>query len=157
MILARIDDGFRARACGTAGPSTAAIVKGSRNPSRGPAILVDQPAEHVPPFDRRMGRPPDLRCSITGGHSQVQSPMWSLVDVVRDARPKHSLEVLTPIDKEMVEALLAHSPHEPLRERIRPRCTDRRSDHADALGPKHRIEGSRVLGVPVAHEEPDMR
>ena len=83
--------------------------------------------------------------------------MRSLVDVVRDVRPEHSFEVPTIVDQDVVEALAAHGPHEPLREGIRPRCPDRRSDDPDALGPKHRIEGSRVLGVPVAQEEPNTR
>ena len=66
--------------------------------SRRPAILMDQPAEHVPPFDRRLSRPPGLRCPVTGGHGQAQSPMWSLRHVVRDVRLKYSLEVPTPVD-----------------------------------------------------------
>ena len=83
--------------------------------------------------------------------------MRSLVDVVRDVSLEHSFEVPTTVDQDVVKALLAHSPNEPLREGIRPRCSDRRSDHADALGAEHRIEWSCELGVPVAHEEPDMR
>ena len=83
--------------------------------------------------------------------------MWSLLDVVRDVRPEHSFEVPTIVDQDVVEALLAHGPHEPLREGIRPRCPDRGSDDPDALGPKHRIERSGELGVPVAKEEPDTR
>jgi predicted signal transduction protein with EAL and GGDEF domain len=55
--------------------------------------------------------------------------------------------VPTIVDQDVVEALAAHGPHEPLREGIRPRCTDRRSDDPDALGSKHRIEGSRVLDM----------
>lgn len=52
-----------------------ALPEGFNNPkSRGPAILVDQTAEHVPSFDRHSGSPPDLRCSVTGGHGQAQSP-----------------------------------------------------------------------------------
>ena len=61
----------------------------------------------------------------------------------------------TTVDQEMVEALLAHGPHEPLREGIRPRCADRRSNDPDALGAEHRIERSAERGVPVAEEEPN--
>ena len=81
---------------------------------------MDQPAEHVPPFDRRLSRPPGLRCSGTGGYGQAQSPMWSLRHVVRDVRPEHSLEVPTTVDQDVVEALAAHGPHEPLREGVSP-------------------------------------
>ena len=61
------------------------------------------------------------------------------------------------VDQDVVEALTAHGPHEPLREGIRPGGPDRGSGDPDALGAEHRIEGSAVLGVPVAHEEPDTR
>jgi hypothetical protein len=71
---------------------------------------MDQTAKHVPPFDRRLGRPTGLRCSGTGGHGQAQSPMWSLLEVVGNVRPEHALEVPTPVDQEMVEALTAHGP-----------------------------------------------
>ena len=83
--------------------------------------------------------------------------MWSLLEVMGNVRLENPLEVPTTVDQDVVEALAAHGPHEPLREGIRPRCTDRRPDDPDALGAKHRIEGSRVLGVPVAQEEPDTR
>jgi hypothetical protein len=39
-------------------------------------MLMDQPAEHVPPFDRRLSRPSSLRCSGTGGYGQAQSPTY---------------------------------------------------------------------------------
>ena len=61
------------------------------------------------------------------------------------------------VDQDVVEALSAHRPHEPLRERVRPRCAYRRSDDADALGAEHLVERSRELGVPVAKEEPNSR
>jgi hypothetical protein len=83
--------------------------------------------------------------------------MRSLVDVVGNVGPEHSFEVPTTVDQDVVEALSAHGPHKPLREGIRPRCADRRSDDPDALGPKHRIERPRELGVPVAQEELDTR
>src|SRR5712691_1966526 len=78
-----------------------------------PAILVDQPAEHVPSFDRRSD-PPDLRCSVAGGYSQAQPPVSSLLHVVIDVRLEHSLEMSTTVDQDVVEALPAHGPHEPL-------------------------------------------
>jgi hypothetical protein len=83
--------------------------------------------------------------------------MWSLVDVVGNVGLEHSLEVPTPVDQDVVEALTAHGPHEPLGEGIRTRCADRRSDDPDALGAEHRIERSRELGVSVAQEEPNTR
>jgi hypothetical protein len=83
--------------------------------------------------------------------------MGSLRHVVRDVRPEHSLEVPTTVDQDVVEALAAHGPHEPLGECVRPRCADRRSNDPDALRAEHRIEGSAELGVPVAQEEPDTR
>ena len=83
--------------------------------------------------------------------------MWPLLEVMREVRSEHSLEVPTTVDQDVVEALPAHGPHKALREGIRPGGPDRGSDDPDALGPKHRIEGSCELGVPVAHEEPNAR
>ena len=51
----------------------------------------------------------------------------------------------------------ARSSKEPLRECVRPRCADRRSNDPDALGAEHRIERSGERGVPVAQEEPNTR
>ena len=81
---------------------------------------MDQAAEHVPSFDWRSGRPPDLlRCWVSGGHGQVQSPVRPLRDVVSygtlgqlrdrllrrrdrlgisDAGLEHSLEVPTTVE-----------------------------------------------------------
>jgi hypothetical protein len=83
--------------------------------------------------------------------------MWSLLEVVRDVGLEHPLEVPTPVDQDVVEALLAHGPHKALREGVRPRGADRDSDDPDALGAEHRVEGSCELGVPIAQEEPDTR
>ena len=83
--------------------------------------------------------------------------MRSLLVVVSDVGLEHSFEVPTTVDQDVVKALSAHSPHKALREGVRPRCPDRRSDDPDALGAEHRIEGSAVLGVPVAQEEPNTR
>ena len=81
--------------------------------------------------------------------------MWSLVHVVLDISLEHSFEVPTTVDQDVVKALTAHGPHEPLCEGIRPRRPDRRSDDPDALGAEDRVEGSRERGVSVAQEEPN--
>src|SRR5665811_417957 len=116
---------------------------------------MDQTAKHVHPFDRRMGRHTGLRCSGTGGYGQAQSPMWSLMEVVGNVGLEHALEVPTTVDQDVVEALPAHGPHEPLRECVRARRADRRSDDPDALGAEYCIERSRELGVSVTEEEPN--
>ena len=104
------------------------------------------------------GSSPDLlRCSVSGGHGQAQSPMWPLLEVMRDVGLEHPLEVSRTVDQDVVEALTAHGPHEPLREGIRPGGPDRGSGDPDALGVQHRIERSAALGVPVAQEEPNTR
>ena len=107
---------------------------------------MNQTAEHVPSFDRRSGSPPDLRCSVTSGYGQAQSPMWSLLYVVSNVSLEHSLEVPTTVDQDVVEALSAHGPHEPLRECVRPRCADRRSDDANTLGADMRSGERRRQG-----------
>ena len=83
--------------------------------------------------------------------------MWSLLEVMRNVSLEHSLEMPTTVDQDVVEALLAHGPHKALREGVRPRCPDRRSDDPDALAAEHRIERSRERGVSVAQEEPHTR
>src|SRR5664279_3622105 len=82
---------------------------------------MDQTAKHVHPFDRRMGRHTGLRCSGTGGYGQAQSPMWSLLEVVGNVGLEHALEVPTPVDQEMVEAVGVGNP-------------DSRSDHPGRIG-----------------------
>ena len=67
---------------------------------------MDQTAEHVPSFDGRSGSPLDLRCSVTGGYGQAQSPMWSLRHVVSDVRLEHSLEVRTTVDQDVVSVVV---------------------------------------------------
>ena len=74
---------------------------------------------------------------------------------MRDVCLGHPLDVPTTEDQDVVEALSAHGPHEPLREGVRPRCADRRSDDPDALGAEHCIEASAERGVPVVQEEPN--
>ena len=54
-----------------------------------------------------------------------------------------------------VEALGPHCPHPELGEGVSPSRTDRRADHGDALSPEALVEGARILGVPVADQEPD--
>ena len=83
--------------------------------------------------------------------------MWSLLYVVSDVSLEHSLEVPTTVDEDVVQALRANGPHEPLGECVRPRCADRRSDDVDALRAEHLVERSLELGVPVAKEEPNTR
>lgn len=83
--------------------------------------------------------------------------MRPLRDVLSDVRPEHPLEVSRTGDQEVVEALTAHSSHEPLREGVCPRRADRRSDDPDALGADDRVERPTEPGVPVAQEEPHTR
>ncbi len=118
---------------------------------------MDQTAEHIPPFDRRHSgsHGGNLRWSVTCRHGQAQSPMRPLLDVVHEIGLEHAFEVPAPVDQDVVEALAAHGPHEALGNGIRPRRPDRGSDDPDALDPEHRIERSRELRVPVAHQEPD--
>ena len=72
-----------------------------------------------------------------------------------DVSLEHSFEMPTTVDQDVVEALSAQGPDEPLRECVRPRCADRRSDDADALGAEHLVERTRELSVAVAKEEPN--
>jgi hypothetical protein len=54
---------------------------------------------------------------------------WKLLEVLEDRRSGRG------------RALSANGPCEPLCECVRPRCADRDSDDADALGAEHFVEG----------------
>jgi hypothetical protein len=88
------------------GPTVPSSGEGFKNPNHAAQRYswIRPPSTSLRSFDRRPGSPPDLRCSVTGGHGQAQSPMWSLRHVVRDVRPEHSLEVPTTVDQDVVEA-----------------------------------------------------
>jgi hypothetical protein len=59
-------------------------------------------------------------------------------------------------DQEVVKALPAQRPYEPLRDRVRPRCSYRRADDPDVGAGEDGVERRRELAVPVADQEPEL-
>ena len=83
--------------------------------------------------------------------------MRSLFVVLSDELPKDSPEVPFAEDKDVVQTLLAHGPHETLGEGV---CLGRAyggADNAQALRAKHLIERPWILGVAVTDQEPGPR
>jgi len=78
----------------------------------------------------------------------MKAPVRPLLHVMDYVGPEHPLEVPTTVDEDMVQALSPYGPYEPLGERVRPRCPDRRSDDPDALRSEHLVEpcGVHLLG-----------
>ena len=58
-------------------------------------------------------------------------------------------------DQGPIEQLLAHRAHPALGEGVGPWRTDRGKDDPRTLGPEHRIEGARELGVSIANQVPN--
>src|SRR5438270_12181915 len=87
----------------------------------------------------------------------MEPAVRSLLYVVPDVGPEHLLEVPPSVDQDVVEALSARSPHEPLREGVRSGRPDRRAYHPHSIGSEHLIEAPWELRVSVAQEEPNAR
>jgi hypothetical protein len=58
-------------------------------------------------------------------------------------------------DEQVIEALTAKGPHEPLRERVRPRRSDGRLDDPHTIGSEYLIEGSGEPAITVPDEKPE--
>jgi len=54
--------------------------------------------------------------------------MRSLLRVVAHVHPQHPLEMPKSVEEDVVQAFRADGSHEPFRERVGPRCPDRRAD-----------------------------
>jgi len=76
--------------------------------------------------------------------------------VVAEVLDEQRLEMSSRDDEEVIEALLADGPHEPLGESVRPRRGDRGSKGLNPDGGKHRVESCGELGVAIADEEAEV-
>jgi hypothetical protein len=82
--------------------------------------------------------------------------MWAVVVVVPFVLGQYTTQVAFAVDEEPVGAFASHGPDPPLGDRVRPRSPDRRLDNSHTESDEHFIEDTRVLGVAVADEEPDV-
>src|ERR671919_2367690 len=62
-----------------------------------------------------------------------------------------------PEDEDAIEALPTQDSHEPFRERIGPRRSDRRPYYLGSLGGEHLVEGAPVFGIAVPDEEAERK
>ena len=81
--------------------------------------------------------------------------MGPLFRVMAHVDTEHPIEMPTSVDEDVVQALRADAPHEPLGEGIGPWRPDRGSDDPDFFRPKYLVERTRELRVAVVQEEPD--
>src|SRR5258705_10838565 len=83
--------------------------------------------------------------------------MWTVSVEVALVLTEHGAGVFLVVDQNPVGAFGPDAPNEALRKRVRPRRPRWNLDNVDALGRKHRVKGSRELGVPVPDQEPKRR
>ena len=76
--------------------------------------------------------------------------------VMAEVLGEQRLEMSSRHDEEVIEALLADGPHEPLGESVRPRRGDRGSQGLSPDGGEHGVEDRGELGVAVADEEAEV-
>ena len=110
---------------------------GSR--SRRQPVLMNQPAQGVVPENSGRWTSALDAMSVRRRH-EMKAPVRSVVRVMADVGPEHTLEVPRTVDQDVVQAFSPYGPHEPLGERVRPRRPDRRSDDPDALRLNHLVE-----------------
>ena len=75
--------------------------------------------------------------------------------VVADVLVQHHRQVPSASDQEPVSALAACCSHSPLRVRVRQGSLRRGPHHLHALVGQNDVERGRVLGIPVADQEPE--
>src|SRR5664279_4614962 len=122
----------------------------------GAVVLVDEPAEQVPPANiSRVDR--DRVRGLSQRWGQGEGAMRAPAVVVLGVGPERPIEMPPTEDERPVEALDPDGLDHPFRVGIGIRGPDRRSDHAYPLGAEHRVERDAELRVPVSDEEPDGR
>ena len=68
---------------------------------------------------------------------------------------QHDVEMAWSDDQEVVEAFPAQSADEAFRDRVRPRCADRRPNDPHVSADEDCVEGRGELAVPVTDQEPE--
>ena len=115
-------------------------------------VLVDEASEHVVTMDSERRGSGGIS---TRWYLEMDATMRALLVVMRDVLPKHSLEMSTTEDEDLVEAFCPNSPHPTFHVGISPGRSNRSPDDPDAFGSKHLVEAGRQLGVPIPDEELD--
>src|SRR6266511_6298150 len=81
--------------------------------------------------------------------------MRPLLRVMAHVDAEHTIEMPSSVDEDVVQALRADGPHEPLGEGVGPWRQDGGADDPDFFRPEYLVERTRELRVPVVQEEPD--
>ncbi len=80
--------------------------------------------------------------------------MWSRLIEVDNIFFEHMVQVLFTQNEEVIQAFAADAPHQPLTDRIRPRCLDRRSEHLNPCPCRNCGEMVTILRVIVTNDIP---
>jgi hypothetical protein len=126
----------------------------TRSGSRGPAVLVNEPAESVPAVDlERIGGSGGAESGSRLGRDESEATMRTVGVVVIDVGVPDALELATAGDQDPVEALAPHGADEALGKRVCPRSLDRCSDDLDPRAAEDLVEGAAELRVAIVDQE----
>ncbi len=114
-------------------------------------VLVDESAEDVPSVNWHLGGSRESGRGI--GRTKVDAPVRPGPVVVLSVRVQDALKMTPAEDQHVVEALPSHAADPTLRERVRPRCLNRRPHHLDPFGPEDLVERARELAVSISEED----
>ena len=103
---------------------------------------MDESAEDVPSVNSHLG---GSRESGGIGRTKVDAPVRPGTVVVLGVRVQDALQMTPAENQHVVEALPSNGADPTLRERVRPRCSNRRLHHRDPFGPEDLVEGAREL------------
>lgn len=116
--------------------------------SGGAPVLVDDPAKDIVAMDRARER------GARGlGQPEPEPAVKAGFVVMAEVLGEDGLELAAGEDEQVVQALLAYSPHPALGVRVRPRCPHGRAQDPDTGRGQDGVEGRGELCVTVPREE----
>ena len=117
-------------------------------------LLVDQPAEQVPPANLSR-TDPSWASRVCSGRYEAHGAMRSLPVVVRGMGPERPVEMPSTEDERPVEALGPDRLDHALGVSVGVRSLDGRHDHPGPFRANNLVELPAERRVPVSNEEPD--
>ena len=114
---------------------------------------MNQPAQPIAPLHVKSGR---RRMILRLGCLKLESSVRPLSVVVVHVFEEHSVEMSGGNDKNAVETLFCHRTNPPLCIGVCLGSSKRGPNDANPFRPEHLVEGSRVLGVAVVDQEPNV-
>src|SRR6185437_1720379 len=124
---------------------------GLRDPLRGPVVLVDHPAEYLPPLDRQVQRNADL--VVLAGWSLLTGLMRAVPVTMAGVLAQDRAQVLLAVDQHPVSALGSRGAYPSPGVAVRPRGPRRGLHYRHALAGEDRVEDAGELGVAVPDQE----